>query len=43
VDYVCILTAVIALNLRHPLITLALLTVLAIQVAGWIVSTRVPK
>jgi hypothetical protein len=43
VDYVCILTAVTALNLRHPLITLALLTALAIQVAGWIVSTRVPK
>jgi len=43
VDYICIFTAVIALNLRHPLISLALFTVLAVQVAGWIVSARVPR
>ena len=43
VDYICILTALIALNLRHPLISLALFAVLAVQVAGWIVSARVPK
>jgi hypothetical protein len=43
VDYVCIVTAVIAMNVGHPLISLALLIVFGVQATGWIVSTRVPR
>lgn len=43
VDYACILAAVAALNVHHKLMPLALMGALAVQLAGWIVSTRVPK
>ena len=43
VDYACILATVAALNVHHKLMPLALMGALGVQLAGWIVSTRVPK
>jgi hypothetical protein len=43
VDYACMLAAVAALLVNHQMMPLFLMTALAIQVAGWIVSARVPK
>jgi hypothetical protein len=43
VDYACMLAAVAALLLNHTLVPLLTLSALAVQVAGWVVSARVPK
>lgn len=43
VDYACILAAIAAIYFNHKLLPLALMTALAVQVAGWAVSARVPK
>ncbi|MBA3068637.1 MAG: hypothetical protein FP825_09160 [Hyphomonas sp.] len=43
VDYACIAGAVAALVFSHKLVPLGMFGALAIQVAGWVVSTRVPK
>ena len=43
VDYACIGVAVLALMVSHKFMPALLLGVLAIQVAGWIVSTRLPR
>lgn len=43
VDYCCILAAAAALAMDYKIVPLALITALAIQVAGWVVSARVPK
>lgn len=43
VDYACILSVVAALNVHHKLMPLAMMGALGVQLAGWIVSTRVPK
>ena len=43
VDYACIAAAVIALMVSHKLMPALLLGALGIQVAGWIVSARLPR
>lgn len=43
VDYACIGAAVLALVVSHKFMPALLLAALAIQAAGWIVSTRLPK
>lgn len=43
VDYACMLAAVASLLISHKLMPLVLLAALAVQVAGWIASTRIPK
>ncbi|MFN7056206.1 hypothetical protein [Hyphomonas sp.] len=43
VDYVCIAAVVIALMVDHKLMPLVLLTALAVQASGWVVSMRVPR
>jgi hypothetical protein len=43
VDYACMAAAALAILLDHRLLQLALLLALAIQVAGWIAATRVPR
>ena len=43
VDYVCIAAAVLALLVPFRLMPGFLLVALGIQVAGWIVSTRLPR
>ena len=43
VDYACVLIAATALFLSHPLINLALLAALAVQIAGWVVASGLPK
>ena len=43
VDYGCMLAALAGIMLDHRLAALLLLSALAIQVAGWIASLRVPK
>jgi len=43
VDYGCMLAAVVALFVNFKIMPLFLIGALAIQVAGWVVSARVPK
>lgn len=43
VDYGCLGIVLLSLFVSHRLVNGALLFALAIQVAGWIVSTRLPK
>ncbi|KCZ91842.1 hypothetical protein [Hyphomonas johnsonii] len=43
VDYGCVLVAVLAFFISHPLMYGALLVALAIQVGGWVVATRLPR
>jgi hypothetical protein len=43
VDYACVLAAIVALSFDHKLMPLALMAALGVQLAGWVVSTRVPK
>lgn len=43
VDYACIGVAVLGLLVSHKFIPALLLGALAIQAAGWIVSTRLPR
>ncbi len=43
VDYACVLAAIVALSFDHKLLPLALMAALGVQLAGWAVSTRVPK
>jgi len=43
VDYACIAAAVIALMVSHKLMPAILLAALAVQIAGWIVSARLPR
>ncbi|OYW85158.1 MAG: hypothetical protein B7X53_04430 [Hyphomonas sp. 34-62-18] len=43
VDYACILAALIGLAFDYWLVPLLLLGALGVQLAGWIVSARVPK
>lgn len=43
VDYGCAAIAVLALFVSHPLMHGALLFALCVQVAGWVVATRLPK
>ncbi|MCA8901150.1 MAG: hypothetical protein KDA53_07845 [Hyphomonas sp.] len=43
VDYGCIAVAVLALMLKHWLMPGFLLGALAIQVAGWVVASRLPR
>ena len=43
VDYGCMLAAAAALMLDYKIVPLATFSALAIQVAGWVVSARVPK
>lgn len=43
VDYACIAAAILLLLFPHPLVQLALLGALGVQLAGWVVSTKVPK
>lgn len=43
VDYACILAVLAGLALNYWLSPLLLIGALGVQVAGWIVSTRVPK
>lgn len=43
VDYACIAIAVLALMVSHKFMPALLMAALAIQVGGWIVSTRLPR
>ena len=43
VDYACILAALAGMVFNYPFIPLLLLGALGVQLAGWIVSARVPK
>ena len=43
VDYACIAAAVVALTVSHKLMPALLLAALATQIAGWIVSARLPR
>lgn len=43
VDYACLALVGVSIFFAHPLINGALLFALAIQVAGWIVATRLPR
>lgn len=43
VDYACIAAAVVALMVSHKLMPAILLAALAVQIAGWIVSARLPR
>ena len=43
VDYGCILMALVALFLSHPLVNLGLFCALLIQIAGWVVASGLPK
>jgi len=43
VDYACIAAAVVALTVPHKLMPAILLAALAVQIAGWIVSARLPR
>lgn len=43
VDYACVLAAIVALSFDHKLLPLALMAALGVQLAGWVVSARVPK
>lgn len=43
VDYACIAAAVFALMVSHKLMPAILLAALAVQIAGWIVSARLPR
>ncbi|MEE9380776.1 MAG: hypothetical protein V3V03_05160 [Hyphomonadaceae bacterium] len=42
-DWFSFAAAIAAVFWRHPLVLLALLTVTALQVAGWVVSMRLPR
>lgn len=43
VDYACILAAIIGMTVDYWLVPPLLLAALGVQLAGWIVSARVPK
>jgi hypothetical protein len=43
VDYACMAAAVIAMFVSHKLVPALLLLALGIQIAGWVVSTRLPR
>jgi len=43
VDYACIAAAILLLLVPHPIVLLALLGALGVQLAGWVVSTKIPK
>lgn len=43
VDWACMATAIGAFFVSHPLMNLALLAALALQVSGWVVSARLPR
>jgi hypothetical protein len=43
VDYGCIAAALLVLVANHPLLPLGLMIALGVQLAGWVVSARVPK
>jgi hypothetical protein len=43
VDYACAAGALIALNVDHKLMPLVLIGALCVQIAGWVLASRVPK
>ena len=43
VDYACMSAALLLIGFSHNLVTLTALIALGVQVAGWVVSARVPK
>ncbi|KJS24406.1 MAG: hypothetical protein VR75_15480 [Hyphomonadaceae bacterium BRH_c29] len=43
VDYACMAAAVIAMFVSHKFVPALLLLALGIQIAGWVVSTRLPR
>jgi len=43
VDLACIAAAILALSFEHKLLPLALMGAFGVQLAGWIVSVRVPR
>ena len=43
VDFACIAAAILLLLFPHPLVQLVLFGALGVQMAGWAVSTKVPK